>query len=187
MVTVPSRRGFGSTIITQSIPFDLGGHASVEYRLSGLFAEFCVPSRHIAGVAADTIDAARAPLMVINTMPLREKKVLLVEDSMIIALEAEDVLKELGAVSVVTAASVTRALAAMKKDRFDFALLDVNLGAESSVAVASELAACGVPFAFATGYGEGTAFLQDYPLSPVVNKPYDSNHLTAALAQMGLR
>ncbi len=187
VVTMPSRRGFGSTIIAQSIPFDLGGRASVEYRLGGLFAEFCVPSRHVAGVAAGAGDTARALSMAAGAMPLKDKTGLLVEDSMIIALEAEDALKELGAVSVVTAASVMRALAVMKEQRFDFALLDVNLGAESSVGVASELAASGVPFAFATGYGEGTVFLQDYPRAPVVNKPYDSNHLTAALAQMGIR
>ena len=43
-VKPPTRRGFGSTIIERSIPFELGGDAKVEYKLSGLEAEFCVPA-----------------------------------------------------------------------------------------------------------------------------------------------
>jgi len=187
VVTVPSRRGFGSTIIAQSIPFDLGGRASVEYRLSGLFAEFCVPSRHIAGVTASTGEALRTSAPAAGGEPLTGKSVLLVEDSMIIALEAEDTLKELGAASVVTAASVARALGAMQDQRFDFALLDVNLGPESSAGIAAALAAAGVPFAFATGYGEGAGFLRDYPDAPVINKPYDGHSMAAALARLDLR
>ncbi len=35
-VTTPARRGFGSTIIERSIPFDLKGEAAVHYELSGL-------------------------------------------------------------------------------------------------------------------------------------------------------
>ena len=31
-VTAPTRRGFGSTIIEQSVPFDLGGKAEIAYR-----------------------------------------------------------------------------------------------------------------------------------------------------------
>src|SRR6202012_6263945 len=50
-VTAPSRRGFGSTIIEQSVPFDLGGQAEVAYRMTGLEARFVVPARHITGIA----------------------------------------------------------------------------------------------------------------------------------------
>ena len=39
-VTAPTRRGFGSTIIERSIPFDLGGKAEMHYRLSGFERAF---------------------------------------------------------------------------------------------------------------------------------------------------
>ena len=73
----------------------------------------------------------------------------------------------------------------MVEDKFDFGLLDVNLGAETSAAIAAALKARGVPFVFATGYGDSTAFLGDYPASPVVNKPYGVEQLVKALAGMG--
>ena len=91
--------------------------------------------------------------------PLEGKTVLLVEDSMIIALDAEDALKELGAARVETAANVARALAVLDKGGIDCALLDVNLGGETSLPVARRLQAEGIPFAFATGYGEDSALV----------------------------
>ena len=107
--------------------------------------------------------------------------VLLVEDSMIIALDAEDALKGLGARSVTTAASVGRAIAVLKEQKIDFALLDVNLGAENSAPVAQQLVKMSIPFVFATGYGDGAVFLEQFPGAPVVNKPYGPNHLLIAL------
>ena len=50
-VVAPTRRGFGSTIIEQSVPFDLGGDATIEYRLEGFHARFVIPARHVAGQA----------------------------------------------------------------------------------------------------------------------------------------
>ena len=171
-VVAPTRRGFGSTIIEQSVPFDLGGKAAIEYRLTGFHAEFCVPARHVAGTAkgeAETTQPARA---VGDGKPLQGKSVLLVEDSMIIALDAEDVLTGLGAARVAIAASVADALDRLANETFSFALLDVNLGPETSVAVAERLRALNTPFAFATGYGDSAVFLRDYKGIAVVNKPY---------------
>ena len=48
----------------------------------------------------------------------------------------------------------------------EFALLDVNLGAETSFEIAKRLAEAGVPFVFATGYGEQVAFPRNSPMFP---------------------
>ena len=186
IVTAPQRRGFGSIIIEQSIPFDLGGRAEVEYRLTGLAAHFCVPSRHIAGLSRHASESIASAAVETGANPLGGRKVLLVEDSMIIALDAEDVLKALGARTVTTAANVARARMLLNEETFDFALLDVNLGADTSATVAAQLTKAGIPFIFATGYGDGTAFLQQYPDVPVINKPYGASHLRNALAELGL-
>jgi light-regulated signal transduction histidine kinase (bacteriophytochrome) len=186
-VTAPSRRGFGTTIIEQSIPYDLGGHAEAHYRVTGLEAHFCVPSRHVAGLARSGAEGARAPRIEIGATPLTDKRVLLVEDSMIIALDAEDALRNLGAASVSTVANLIRAYAALEQDRFDFALLDVNLGTENSVPLADLLKQRDIPFAFATGYGDGNFFLERHPHTPVVNKPYGAAQLLAALAKLGFK
>ena len=46
-VRAPGRKGFGSTIIERSIPFELKGAAEVRYHLLGLEADFCIPTRFV--------------------------------------------------------------------------------------------------------------------------------------------
>ncbi len=187
-VVAPERRGFGSTIIEQSVPYDLGGRAEVHYRVTGLTAHFCIPSRHVAGLAEGGGDAAEAgaPAISASDQPLRGKHVLLVEDSMIIALDAEDTLRLLGAEDVTTAASVSRGMHALGDGKIDFALLDVNLGAETSLPIAQALAEKKIPFIFATGYGDNAAITETYPRAPVVNKPYGLQRLKETLARLDL-
>lgn len=182
-VVAPTRRGFGSTIIEQSVPFDLGGEAKMEYRVTGLQAAFRIPARHIAGEAVGSAQEARARVAA-PALPLQDKRVLLVEDSMIIALDAEEQLTRLGAAEVLTASGVAAALALLDREAFDFGLLDVNLGPETSAPIAAAMAARGISFIFATGYGEGTTFLADYPGAPVINKPYGAEQLQKALAAL---
>ncbi|TVV71874.1 HWE histidine kinase domain-containing protein [Sphingomonas solaris] len=185
-VVAPTRRGFGSTIIERSIPFDLGGTAEVRYRLSGFTAHFCVPARHVARVLRDApsrkIAAAAAP---VGRGVLDGQTVLLVEDSMIIALDGEDALKALGADTVLTAATVARALTIIEGDLPpDFALLDFNLGIETSLAVADVLAARGTPFAFATGYGDQLDLPERLAATPIIRKPYGTDTLGRAIAAL---
>jgi len=184
VVVAPTRRGFGSTIIEQSVPFDLGGDAEIAYRASGLYARFRIPERHVAGEAAGPVGEGLKQGEGLDAMPLKGRRVLLVEDSMIIAMDAEEQIKRLGAAHVATAANTGQALALLGKEAFDFGLLDVNLGSETSASIAAEMKARGLPFVFATGYGDGSGFLSDFPGVPVVNKPYGAEHLQKALARM---
>jgi CheY-like chemotaxis protein len=75
----------------------------------------------------------------------------MVEDSQIIALDAEDILKRLGAGDVLTAGTVEHALGGVDKSKPDLALLDINLGDQTSFAIADRLHHLGIPFLFATG------------------------------------
>jgi CheY-like chemotaxis protein len=107
---------------------------------------------------------------------------MIVEDNMIIALDAEATLEKLGAQSVDIAASASHALALLEKLTPDYAVLDVNLGSESSFPVADRLAAMGVPWVFATGYGRNVAFPERFAGVPVVSKPYTADVLAPKLA-----
>ncbi len=109
--------------------------------------------------------------------------VLLVEDNMIIALDAEETIRELGVESVRTATGVDRALAAISERTPDFALLDVNLGAETSFKIAERLQAVGVPFAFVTGYSEQVAFPDAFRNTPQLRKPYSNKSLRLFLGR----
>jgi DNA-binding LytR/AlgR family response regulator len=70
---------------------------------------------------------------------------------------------------------------------FDLAHLDVNLGDETSFGIADRLAADGVPFVFATGYGEGIAQANTHSDAPVLQKPYTMEGVTDFLARVQLR
>jgi CheY-like chemotaxis protein len=110
------------------------------------------------------------------------ERVLLVEDSMLIALDAEDSLAACGVAEVVIAGNVATALAAMAERMPDFAVLDYNLGHESSEPIARALAEANVPYCFATGYGDALERTRAAPPCGVLKKPYSKKDLSEALA-----
>lgn len=183
-VRAPARQGFGTTIIQRSIPYDLGGSAEIRYVLTGLEADFCVPARH---VDADG-HIAPAPPAAARSREVADERlfsgaVLLVEDSLIIAMDAEDILTRMGARRVVVAATVRQAEEEIARDSFEAAVLDVNLGQETSLSLAEVLRAAGVPFIFATGYGEQLRLPDGFEQVPVVQKPYTTGSVGQAIGK----
>lgn len=182
-VTPPSRRGFGTTVIEQTIPHDLGGDAELRYQLGGLSAHFCVPSRHVAGVGPDEAGNAVREAGAVDGKPLAGRVVMLVEDSLIIALDGEDVLRSLGAEDVKLASNVRSALQLLDEAKLDLAVLDYNLGAENSESIAEALKNRGIPFLFATGYGSGLDAAR-YAKVPIVTKPYGRGEIATAVREL---
>jgi len=114
---------------------------------------------------------------------LAGRRVLVVEDEMLILLNIEDMLADLGCTSVSAAATVSQALALVEAQAFDAAMLDVNLDGGNSYPVADALAARGVPFVFSTGYG-GQGLKDGYRDRPVLGKPYRSAELVESLTRL---
>jgi len=83
---------------------------------------------------------------------MKGKKVLIVEDSYLLALTLEDMLTDSGADVVGIAPSVAIALKAMEDHTIDIACLDINLGSETSFPIADALALRGIPFVFVSAY-----------------------------------
>jgi|SRR3569832_367739 CheY-like chemotaxis protein len=108
------------------------------------------------------------------------RDVLIVEDDPIIALGFEDTLLTLGVPLVRVAANVAAALQMIEDRRPDFALLDVGLARGKSFAVAERLAALGIPFAFATGYGADRV-PPEFTDRPRLTKPCTTEALAAVL------
>jgi len=182
-VTPPKRRGFGTTIIERAIPHEFGGTAEVRYDPEGVSASFGVPAAFIAQfgdegarpcAGDDAGDAERTPALA--------GEVLVVEDNLIIALEAEQTLLRLGAGVVHVAGKVREAIALIDRYPIGFALLDVNLGDETSAPVAAALRDRGIRYIFASGYGDAVALIADHPGVPIVTKPYQVDDLRRVLA-----
>ena len=186
-VKPPTRKGFGTTIIHRSIPYDLGGRVAVRYDPEGFEADLCIPERHVAQQVQSNrpaIDLAKPPPN--HPAPpaafLAGKRVLLVEDSLIIALDAEDILRRLGADDVHGAASADAALAALAEFTPDFMVLDVNLGAGTSFPIADWARGRGVPYIFATGYGQEAELPPEHRGAAILQKPYTLENMARVLA-----
>jgi light-regulated signal transduction histidine kinase (bacteriophytochrome)/CheY-like chemotaxis protein len=180
-VKAPTRRGFGSTVIERSIAHDLKGEAELEYELAGVKARFTIPAAYVRmPQSQDENVAGSAATVAARVGPLPED-VLLVEDNMIIALDTEDMMLRLGVATVRIASGVAEALKAIEERAPSFALLDVNLGAETSFEIAEALTGRCIRFAFATGYGEQVVFPTSFADAPRLRKPYAMETLRATL------
>ncbi|HVY04519.1 MAG TPA: response regulator [Burkholderiales bacterium] len=114
--------------------------------------------------------------------PLAGKRLLVVEDEFLIALDIERMLEAAGATAIASAAQVAEALAMLDKDApFDAVVLDLKLDRESSLPVAEWLMNAGIPFVFLTGAPTEANETSRFGNAPVVAKPFDSAALIAAL------
>lgn len=108
-------------------------------------------------------------------------RVLLLEDEFLIALDAEQMLMELGARQVETAATLGEAVERARQGNFDIALLDVNVNGEMSFDLAEMLRSRGVPVVFATGYELKGRAIPGLDPAMCVSKPYTNERLRQAL------
>ena len=111
-------------------------------------------------------------------LPAIPQTVLLVEDNAMIAMNTEALLQDLGVETVHVASNVAQALALIDAERFDFALLDLQLGdGENSIPIASRLVEHGTRIVFATGYGEAPLISDNFGNMPILKKPYSFEDL----------
>jgi len=108
------------------------------------------------------------------------KRVLVVEDELMIRMLLEDMLGELGYTIAAQAARIDEALDAAKNAAFDVAILDVNLNGETIMPVAEALDARGMPFVFATGYADAV-LPEAFRDRPMLKKPFQADGLDRLL------
>ena len=114
---------------------------------------------------------------------LTDRRILLVEDEIMILMFTEYMLGDLGCTDLVSATTVNQALDLVMTQDFDAALIDVNLNGIKSYPVADALLARGVPFIFATACG-GSGIDENYCNWPVLAKPYMYEELSRMLANL---
>lgn len=109
-------------------------------------------------------------------------RVLIVEDEIVVALFLEDMLLEFGYEVAGVVGHLDDAMA--REPDYGMAVLDVHLNGRSVFDFADTLAARGVPFAFATGYGE-RGIPDRHRGRPVLQKPFQPEDLRRVLEEMG--
>ncbi|MBS7669715.1 HWE histidine kinase domain-containing protein [Croceicoccus gelatinilyticus] len=186
-VMPPKRRGFGTTVIENSIPHELGGEAQTHYKTAGFEGHFSIPARYVAASRGKEVHKAVPANKSGGEALITGKHVLLVEDSALIALDAEDSLRELGAGEVYLAASNGNAAKVLQERQIDLAVLDFNLGRENSSPTAEKLLNAGIPFIFASGYGGEEVMPEKFQHVPMIVKPYGTEQMGQALAELAVQ
>jgi len=112
-------------------------------------------------------------------MGVRGARLILVEDEVLLALDMQDMLEEMGYLVTGTAGRLQDALL-LAETEYDLALLDMNLGGARIDPVATRIAARGKPIIFVTGYGQRT--LPPGIAAPVLDKPCTADTLGPLVA-----
>jgi CheY-like chemotaxis protein len=120
----------------------------------------------------------------VTTKLLGGLTILVLEDEFLIAMDVEHLCLEHGATAVAIAGNLAEAPTAFD---FDAAVVDLMLGGQSTLDYASELRKRGIPFVFASGYGDREDLTARFPEVSVVAKPYAGNDLVEALAAAAAR
>jgi len=108
------------------------------------------------------------------------KRVLVVEDELMIRMLLQDMLTDLGYTLAGEAGRIEDALALAAQGDFDIAILDVNLNGQPISPVVEVLIERGLPFVFATGYG-ARGVPEPYRTTPTLQKPFQVDALAQAI------
>lgn len=197
----PWHDAFAVAIVERTIPHELSGRSWLNFGDGFMEAMLVIPGSSVV--------FNHDPVPVVRPLPTRapaappsgaqdidvlerddldervllEGRVLLVEDNVLIGMEADYQLQDLGAQEIDMAGNVAAALDLIAVHDYKFAVLDINLGNETSQKVAEALSERGVPYVFTTGYGEVPWTQAAAYGAPVVTKPLDPTALERAILE----
>ena len=181
-VSVPSRQGFGTTLIEKSL-LAHGGKVLIEFAGDGLSCEIILPLRESinqsAGAYRSNFGSAQSSTT--GGVSLRNKRILIIEDEALVAMDVAEILNVQGCEIMGPAATIESARAAIALNNFDVVLLDANLGGSPVDELAAALTRLNIPFAFLTGYGR-ESLPEAFRHAALISKPYSEGELLSTLA-----
>jgi len=104
------------------------------------------------------------------------KRILIVEDEVLIAISLEAALTDGGFETVGPFNRIDQAVAAVEREMLDGAVLDVNLAGTKVFPVAVALAERNIPFLFLTGYAS-IQLPEEYRTASVLAKPFHDQEI----------
>jgi PAS domain S-box-containing protein len=196
VVKVPRQHGFG-TVLIQNTAQSLGGTAQMVCIAEGLGWEIDIPLKALRAPTGDepnvmddrvpgtagVVEVAEPVAGEAHAQGFSGKRILVIEDEVLVAMVVIDMLEELGVQPVGPAQNVQRALEVIAGEDLDAALLDGNLAGARVDAVAAALTRKEVPFAFVTGYGRDS-LPAAFRNAPILPKPFTAAGLIAALREL---
>ncbi len=175
-------RGFGIELIERSLKHEVHGKAHLDFAPAGLNCRLVVPAEQVAGSATVLADENPRPAPVVPAPLGASRRILIAEDSLLIAMEVADTVEDLGWEPVGPASTVKDALDLVRRERLDGALLDVNLADGDAYPVADLLRSRGIPVIFVTGFETSRVLPEAYRALPCLQKPFEPTALQRLMA-----
>jgi PAS domain S-box-containing protein len=187
-VSAPTTAGFGTTLIEKTLQTH-GGEATLRYGVGGVTCKMRLP---LGETSRPEVEAALSALSESSHAQIRRptdkrafdgRRILVVEDEPLLAMELETNLAALGCKTIRSAATLNSAKTAIDESQCDAALVDVNLAGRQVDELAVALARKNIPFAFVTGYGR-EALPAGFKDAIILSKPFGKEQLLGVLAQL---
>ncbi|MEO1525117.1 MAG: HWE histidine kinase domain-containing protein [Planctomycetota bacterium] len=180
----PERRGFGLALIERALPYECNGRSSIEFGRHHLETEFWLPAETIDHTA-DTEQAQEKSVErteSVESLDLSDlEAILILEDNLVLAMETERNLLDLGVTSVDSLPNTELAMAAIDRVDYDCAILDINLGDETSFEVAERLTESGIGVVLVSGYDSKYQLPASLVRTPRLTKPVGRVDLVNAI------
>jgi hypothetical protein len=184
--------GFGMTVIKSVIPHELKGQALINTKITGLNAEFLIPSKFIelGTRGSEKREEANDGLPQIAPLSKAEKvltSAFIVEDNLLISLDLKKHLKQLGIDKVDIFGDISSAREALVKVKPSMMFLDVHLGNENTFQLGIEIQKHSIPFLFITGYGAAIELPDELTGVDILTKPVDTTLLKRSIEAFGFK
>ena len=179
-VRAPDSRGFGMTLIEQTVRV-VGGEVSMHFAEDGLKCRIDWP---LAEAPQETVSTATMQFGDSSIVPTRispsltGKRILIVEDEPLVAMDMQSMLSAAGCLPVGPAGTLREAKRLLAAEACDAALVDVNLKGQPIEDLLPSLRQAGVPFAFVTGYGP-KVLSKTFEETVTISKPFTAEQLLA--------
>ena len=164
--------GNGRRLIEDALPYQFGARTTFAIESDGVRCTIALP---FSGPQTEEIHMASSPL--------RDRRILVVEDEYLIAMSLQDALENAGSVVVGPVPSVDKAIQKIESEPdIDAAVVDVNLGGLLAYPVADMLIARKIPFVFTSGYDDNV-LRERYSQVKNCPKPYLFQAMEEALVE----
>jgi PAS domain S-box-containing protein len=182
-VQQPVSKGYGTKVISASVERQLGGRAMFHWHPGGLRFTLSIPCSEKMKLPESAFrrrSATEKDKGAALAKAIAGNRILLVEDEALVGMMTSEMLTDLGFHVIGPFGRVDDAMAAVGREDFHAAVLDVNLGGGLVYPVAELIAARGVPLIFLTGYGaEGID--GRFSHVPLLQKPIEKHMLQNVL------
>jgi PAS domain S-box-containing protein len=188
-VSVPGSRGFGTNLIEESLRAH-AGTASIHYEREGLTCDITLTLPSVEQSPAGSyrrllIGAEQQRASSARSTSVSGKRILVVDDEPLIAMDIVSILEEEGCEILGPAPTLQKALDLVETGNADAALLDANLAGEPVDTLAAALTRRQVPFSFVSGYGLDS-LPEAFSHAMLIKKPFQRQELVEAVRRMVL-